>query len=274
MFVILNAVKSERRKIKSSKVILGVKEYFLDSRNKFFVVDVAQTENGVNWRDVKKFLGTHSDKVLFGKNINPPSDGSLKNIDTSEFFNVVLFNTASLLIKNMYLCGLRAKCYVNDPKGNYASLLKYIVKYSAQTVVATENEYKYYPFIRSVYADYGAAVTVSAGVAIPHGNAVVVDTAGGFCSGSALNFSLHGGISPSEIDGLDKLKQLCPPVVDENSFLAAVYSYSNSEFDLSSAFCSHVNMGGTKISFNELAYIAKQKISAMTNSKKSIIFYV
>ncbi len=274
MFVVLNVIDTGKRKIKRSKTVLNMRETLLDNNDKFFVVDVAQTQRGINQNDVENFLGSYSKKAVMNGYASKLLGGSVKPFVPDLFFNVLLFNTVAVMIKELYLCGMRTKCYINDPSGEFALMLSDIVRYSAQTVVITQNEHKYYPCVQTIYSDMGATVTITKKSKQIPTDAILIDTAGTMFGGGALTFSTKNGIAPSEISGFENLKQLCPDFIDENIFLAAVYELTRNSDTLSEAFCCTLNMGGTKISLQDLIHIAKQKIYKGVYSEKSIIFYV
>lgn len=274
MFVILNIVSSGKKKTRKGKAVRKVSEFRTNGGERFYIVDVNDSAGGVDWEEVAAFIGKHSSRVLAGENISFGDDCIIKKFTGEKFHNILIFNTLSIIIKELYLSGLRTKCYINDQKGNYAFLLPLIARYSAETVVITKNEYRYFAQVQSVYDDIGAGVVITDSLKEPESYSIVIDTDNTFdYRGKGIMFSSRRGIVPAQTEGFGDIKSLCPPYINENIFLAAVNEF-NFEKRLSRAYCSSFFINGEKIPVSELIESMKNEISSYSDRRKSIIFYV
>ena len=274
MFVILNVVSSGKKKTKKGKAVRKVSEFRTNGGERFYIVDVNDSANGVDWDEVAAFIGKHSSRVLAGENISFGDDCCVKKFTGEKFFNMLIFNTLSIIIKELYLSGIRTKCYINDRKGNYAFLLPLIARYSAETVVITKNEYRYFSQVQSLYNDIGAGVVITDSIKDAESHSIIIDTDNTFdYKGKGLLFSFSRGIVPAETEGFDDIKSLCPSYINRNIFLAAVNEF-NFEKRLSRAYCSSFLRNGEKIFVPELIEEMKSEISSFCDRRKSIIFYV
>ena len=274
MFVILNIVNSGKKKIRKGQSVKSVNEFGTGRGERFYIVDVFDSENGVNWDDVAAFLGRHALHVLSANNL--PSEGccTMRRFNSNKFRNILLFNTMNIVLKELYLSGFRTKCYVNDRKGVYSFLLPGVVRYSAETVVLTDSEYRYFSQIQSLYDNMGAGVTITDTAAETESHALIIDTDNTFLyNGNGILFSPFCGIMPGVADGFDDIKALCPCYIDVTDFLAAVYEM-NREKRLASAFCRTLRRGDEEFSVYELIQELKLRISSSPDRRKSIIFYV
>lgn len=274
MFVILNVVSSGKRKVRKGQTVRKVSEYQTGGGERFYVVDICDSETGINWDEIGAFIGRHSAGVLADKNLYLPADSGIKRFNTEKFFNIILFNTLNIVLKELYLSGFRTKCYVNDKSGKYSFLLPGIVRYSGETVVVTGNEYRYFSQIHSLYDDMGAGVTLTDKTCEPEAHAFIIDTDGTFpYDGKGVLFSATAGLKPCAIEGFDELKKMCPEHIEINDFLAALYEL-NRERRLSHAFCRTMSRCDEELSVFELIQELKLRISASPDRRKSIIFYV
>lgn len=274
MFVILNVVSSGKKKTKKGKAVRKVSEFRTNGGERFYIVDVNDSANGVDWDEVAAFIGKHSSRVLAGENISFGDDCCVKKFTGEKFFNMLIFNTLSIIIKELYLSGIRTKCYINDRKGNYAFLLPLIARYSAETVVITKNEYRYFSQVQSLYNDIGAGVVITDSIKEPEDYSIIIDTDNTFdYKGKGFLFSFCKGFMPAETEGFDDIKSLCPSYINRNVFLAAVNEF-NFEKRLSRAYCSSFLRNGEKIFVPELIEDMKSEISSFCDRRKSIIFYV
>lgn len=274
MFVILNIVSSGKKKTKKGKAVRKVSEFRTKGGERFYIVDVNDSANGVDWDEVAAFIGKHSSRVLADENISFGDKCAMKKFTGEKFLNILIFNTLSIIIKELYLSGLRTKCYINDNKGNYAFLLPLIARYSAETVVITKNEYRYFSQVQSVYDDIGAGVVITDSIKDAESHSIIIDTDNTFdYRGKGILFSARRGIIPAETEGFDDIKTLCPSYINENVFLAAVNEF-NFEKRLSRAYCSAFFRNGETILVSKLIEDMKNEISSCCDRRKSIIFYV
>ena len=274
MFVILNIVESGKRKIKRGKTVNEVREVSTPGGERFYVVDVCDSEKGVNWDEVSYFIGKHSNKVLLDRQFCFPEFTPLTRFEPLHFKNVLLFNTLELILREMYLSGIKVKCIVNDPLALYSSCLSKTVRFASQTTVVTKYDYRYFSEIRGLYAEYGAGVTVSEKSPSPDARTFILDTS---CSlkneGAGYLFSVTKGIKPLTVEGFSHLKVLCPSYIDEIDFLGAVYEM-NRENSLSDAICGDFLCDGERKTVSELMTELKKQLSVSFVSNKSIIFCV
>lgn len=274
MFVILNVVSSGKRKIRKGQTVRKVSEHQTGGGERFYVVDVCDSETGINWDEVAAFIGRHSAGVLADRSLYLPAEACVKRFSTEKFCNILLFNTMNIVLKELYMSGFRTKCYVNDKSGKYSFLLPGIVRYSGETVVVTNNEYRYFSQIHSLYDEMGAGVTLTDKPCEPESHAFIIDADGTFpYNGKGILFSATAGLKPCTADGFDEIKKLCPDYIEMNDFLAAMYEL-NRERRLSHAFCRTVARGNEEMSVFELIQELKLRISASPDRRKSIIFYV
>ena len=274
MFVILNIVESGKRKIKKGKTVNEVREVSTPGGERFYVVDVCHSEKGVNWDEVSHFIGKHSKKVLLDRQLCFPEVAPLARFEPLHFKNVLLFNTLELILREMYLSGIKIKCIVNDPLALYSSCLSKIVRFASQTTVVTKYDYRYFSEIRGLYAEYGAGVTVSEKKPAPDARTFILDTSCSFENeGAGYLFSVTNGITPLTVDGFNHLKVLCPSYIDNIDFLGAVYEM-NRDNSLSDAFCADFLYDGERKTVSELMTGLKKQLSVSFDSNKSIIFCV
>lgn len=274
MFVILNIVASGKRKIKRGKTVNEVHEISTSGGERFYVVDVCDSSKGVNWDEVSHFIGKHSKKVLLDRQFCFPELTSLTRFEPLNFKNVLLFNTVEMILREMYLSGIKIKCIVNDPTAIYSSCLSKIVRFASQTTVVTKCDYRYFSEIRGLYAEYGAGVTVSDKASVPDSRTFIIDTSCSFeNNASGYLFSVSNGITPLTVDGFNHLKVLCPEYIDSLDFLGAVYEM-NRDNSLADAFCSEFLCNDERKTVSELMTEMKKRLNVSFDSNKSIIFYV
>ena len=275
MFVVLNTKESGKRKIRRGKTVDKVYEYPTGGGERFYIVDVLDSETGVNWDEVAYFTGKHGKSVLLDRNIAFPDYCLLERFEPLDFKNLLLFNTLSTVFKQLYLYGYRMNCYIHDPKGLYAAFLPKTVRYASETVVITKSSFRYFSEASSVYADFGASVTITDKAEITDKAAIIIDTDGSFEETSAgIRFSVDGsGMTPAEVDGFDHLKSLCPPYIDTLDFLGAVYQ-RNREKSLENAVCRSFRSNDETLSVSDILQMITNIKNQNINSAKSVIFYV
>lgn len=274
MFVVLNLVESGKKKVRKGQTVKKVTEHQTGHGERFYIVDVVCGENGVNWEEVATFMGRHSACVVADKKLFLPERSSIKRYSADKFMNTLLFNTMSIILKELYLSGCRTKCYINDKEGRYSHLLSCVACYSGETVVVTDNGYRYFSQIRSVYGEFGAGVTIAQGDYEPESHAFIIDTDGKYpYKGKGILFSLSAGIRPHVVEGYDDIKNMCPAFIDVNTFLGAVYEM-NREKRLSQALCRTMLRENEEITVQNLVQELKVRITASCDRRKSIIFYV
>ncbi len=274
MFVILKLVESGKKKVRKGQTVRRVTEHQTGGGERFYVVEISDSGTGVNWDEVAAFIGRHSQRVLTDRELYIPSDAPVKMFNGGKFLNILLFNTMSIILKELYMSGFRTKCYINDKEGRYSFLLPCIARYSGETVVMTKNDYRYFSQIQSIYGEFGAGVTITDGRCEPETHAFVIDADRTFLyNGKGILFSSEAGISPCTIEGYDDIRRMCPSFVDVNDFFGAMYEM-NREKRLSHAFCRTMLRENEEMSVWELVQELKIRISASPDRRKSIIFYV
>ena len=274
MFVILNIVESGKRKVKRGKTVDNVRDVQTAGGERFYIVDVCDSEKGVNWDEVSYFIGKHSKKVLMDNRFVFPDFTSLSRFDPLHFKNILLFNTLEMILKEMYLSGLRVRCVVNDKTARYASYLQKVVRFASQTTVVTENSFRYFSQISNIYEKYGAGVTVTDCMPETDEKTLVIDTSGEMKSvNNGYLFSSKRAIHPVNVDGFSHLKVLCPAYIEHIDFLGAVYELNRDE-SLAHACCSHFMCNNAKKSVSEMILQIKCDISSIYDNNKSIIFYL
>ena len=274
MFVILNIVETGKRKIKRGKTVNHVREVSTTGGERFYIVDVCDSEKGVNWDEVSYFIGKHSKKVLLDSQFCFPEFTPLVRFEALHFKNLMLFNTLELILREMYLSGIKTKCIVNDPDAQYSSCLSKIVRFASHTTVVTNYDYRYFSEVQGLYNEYGAGVTVCEKAPLPDAQTFIIDTSGSFENdGKGYLFSVSEGITPLTVEGFNHLKVLCPAYIDSIDFLGAVYEM-NRDNSLASAFCSDFLFYGERKSVPEVMLELKKQLNASYKSDKSIIFCV
>lgn len=274
MFVILNIVETGKRKIKRGKTISSVKDVMTTGGERFYIVDVCDSEKGVNWDEVSYFIGKHSKKVLIDRHYNFPEFTPLDRFDPINFKNIILFNTLEMILREMYLSGMRIRCVINDSLALYPSYLSKIVRFSAQTTVVTKNDFRYFSEVRCLYSRYGAGITVTEHMPVIDKNTIILDVTGDYENkGNGYLFSAEKCIRPLSVEGFNHLKSLCPAYIEPIDFLGAVYEM-NHDKSLKQAFCSGFMYNGEKRSVSDIITDLKGKLNLSFDSNKSIIFYV
>ena len=274
MFVVLNIVETGKRKIRRGKTISSVKDVMTTGGERFYIVDVCDSEKGVNWNEVSYFIGKHSKKVLIDRHYDFPEFTPLGRFNPVSFKNIILFNTLEIILREMYLSGMRVRCILNDSLALYPSYLSKIVRFSAQTTVVTKNDFRYFSEIRCLYSEYGAGINVTDHMPETDKNSIILDVTGD-CEnyGNGYLFSAEKGIIPLSVEGFNHLKSLCPAYIEPIDFLGAVYEM-NREKSLEQAFCSSFLYNGEKRSVSDIITDLKEKLNLSFDSNKSIIFYV
>lgn len=270
MFVVVNVKPSGKRKIKKGKTVEKIHELFTAKGERFYVADVLDSEKGVDWNEVSRFLGRHSSHILLDKNIILPENADVGRFEPVAFKNLLIFNTLELLLKQMYLAGCRAACYINDPKGEYYPLLDKIVRYAAQTTVITSNRFRYLSRAAQIYRDYGAGISITERTEIKSDNSIVIDTAGTFFGAGVVFSAYNNGITPKYTEGFNELKALCPAYIEPVDFLGAVYEL-NRDKRLNNALCRVFTSDGRDIKVLELL---EKLVPKNTQSESSIIFSI
>lgn len=274
MFVIVNVKASGKRKIRKGRTVEKVSEYFTSGGERFYVAEVLDSENGVNWDEVARFLGRHSFNILLNKNIILPENCTVGRFEPTEFKNLLIFNTLELLLKQMYLAGCRTACYINDPRGEYSQQLSKVAAYSAQTTVITSNRFRYLSQAAQVYNTFGAGVAIADRVEVNDNTAVIIDTAGTFFGRTGVVFSaFDNGITPKYTDGFNDLKAICPSFIEPVDFLGAVYEL-NRDKRLKNAVCRTFSDKGNDVRALELLERLVPKKTSLSKPEKSIIFSV
>lgn len=274
MFVILNVRSSGKKRIKRGQTVSRVHEYFTQGNQRFYIAEVMDSAQGVNWEEVSTFLGKHRKTVLMDRRYSLPSDASLKRFEPREFRNILLFNTMSMILKELYLSGFRVKVCINDPDALYPHLTEKIVRYAAQTVIVTKNKFKYFPETEFLYEYYGAGITVSQRCDVSD-TTLILDTDGRFpCTGKGLLFSAGMyGHTPLDVDGFGHLKALRPSYIDMLDFLGAVHKFNRCDA-LADAVLSSFLLNGNPLSVSGAVTDIKKYLWKNSESEKSTIFYV
>lgn len=274
MFVILNIVESGKRKVKRGKTVNNVRDVQTSCGERFYIVDVCDSEKGVNWDEVSYFIGKHSKKVLMDRHFAFPEFSPLTRFEPIHFKNVLLFNTLEMILREMYLSGIRIRCVINDPYALYASHLSKIVRFAAQTTVVTENNFRYFSEISDMYTKYGAGITVTDSIPISDEKTFILDTAGSFENkNKGYLFSAKKTIYPLSVDGFNHLKSLCPAYIEPVDFLGAVYEM-NRDKSLADASCACFMYKNEKCTVSEMIADIKSNMASVSECSKSIIFYV
>lgn len=272
MFVIINIVETGKKKIKRGKTVSSVRDFHMSGGERFYIVDVCDSEKGVNWDDVSYFIGKHRKKVLMDENFSFSEFSNLERFNAKKFRNLLLFNTLEMVLREMYLSGIRIRCVINDPKGLYDRNLSKIARFSAQTTVVTENNIRYFSEICDMYAKYGAGITVTDVMPQTDEKTFIIDTTGELdCCDKGYLFSPMKGIRPLDADGFSHIKAMCPSYIDTTSFLGAVYEL-NKDKSLESACCSLLFFKNKKCSVSEMTDEIKSEVNAYYDNNKSIIF--
>lgn len=274
MFVIINIVETGKKKIKKGKTVSSVRDFHMSGGERFYIVDVCDSEKGVNWDDVSYFIGKHGKRVLMDEKFSFSEFSALERFNAKKFRNLLLFNTLEIVLREMYLSGIRIRCVINDPRGLYVHNLSKIARFSAQTTVVTENNIRYFSEICDMYAKFGAGITVTDVIPEADEKTFVIDTTGelDFC-GKGYLFSPVKGIRPLNADGFSHIKALCPSYIDTIDFLGAVYELNKDE-SLDCACCSSLFFKNRKCSVSEMTDEIKCDVSAFFDNNKSIIFYL
>lgn len=271
MFVIVNVKKSGKRKIRQGKTVDCVHEYKTSAGERFYIVDVFDSDKGVNWNETASFIGRHSNHILIDDSITPPVDCPVKKYNSIKFKNILLFNTVGLILKQMYLAGCRPKCFINDDNAQYAFLLNKIVKFSAQTTVKTNKSYLYYSHISSLYTQMGVSVTITDKAIDTDEDTIVIDTNSNLNTKSKMLFSVYGnGFAPKYVDGFNNLKSICPTYINTVDFLGAIYEF-NREQKLEDALCRVVCKDNVNFSLPELS---EKFINEKTSDNGRLFFCV
>ena len=274
MFVILNIVESGKRKIKRGKTVSHVQEVSTSGGERFYIVDVCDSEKGVNWDEVSYFIGKHSKKVLLDRQFSFPEFTPLVRFEAMHFRNLLLFNTLELILREMYLSGLKIRCIINDPLALYSSCLSKTVRFASHTTVVTNCDYRYFSEVQGLYNEYGAGVTVCEKAPAADDGTFIIDTSCSFeNNGKGYLFSVSEGITPLTVEGFSHLKVLCPSYIDSIDFLGAVYEM-NRDNSLAQAFCADFLFYGERKSVSEVMSELKSRLSTSFDSNKSIIFCV
>lgn len=274
MFVIINIVETGKKKIKRGKTVNNVRDVHMSGGERFYIVDVCDSEKGVNWDEVSYFVGKHSKRVLTDKQICFSEFSAMERFNAVRFKNILLFNTLEMILRELYLSGMRIRCVVNDPQALYVQNLPKIVRFAARTTVVTENNFRYFAEISDIYAKFGAGITVADVMPETDEKTLILDTSGDVATEiSGYLFSAQKAIRPVCVDGFSHLKSLCPSYIDHIDFLGAMYEMNN-EKSLSGACCSQFSDGCGRYTVQEMIASLKRDISAVYDNNKSIIFYV
>lgn len=274
MFVILNIVESGKRKIKRGKTVSQVREVSTTGGERFYIVDVCDSGKGVNWDEVSYFIGKHSKKVLLDRQFCFPEFTPLVRFEAVHFKNLLLFNTLELILREMYLSGMKIRCIINDPGALYSSCLSKIVRFASHTTVVTDCDYRYFSEVQGLYNEYGAGVTVCEKTPLPDARTFIIDTSCSFENdGAGYLFSVEKGITPLTVEGFNHLKVLCPSYIDSIDFLGAVHEM-NRDNSLAQALCADFLFYGERKSVSEVMSELKKQLSVSFDSNKSIIFCV
>lgn len=227
MFVVVNVKESGKRKIRKGRTVDRVRECRTSGGERFYIADVLDSATGVNWNETASFLGRHSKNILLNKKIFLPENCPVKRYDALRYRNILIFNTAEMILRQSFLAGCRSECVIFDRDGKYGFLLHKAARFAFHTTVVTKKEYLYFSAVSSLYKSIGASVTVTDEIAKIPPNVIVLDTDGMCNMASDFLFSVRdNGITPKYAEGLNDLKALCPEYIDSVDFLGAVYEYN------------------------------------------------
>ena len=273
MFVVLKIQKTDKRAVRRGRTIHDVRLINTGAGQCFYEVTALAGENGVNWEEVAAITGNHGRQLLLSDDVLLPEACPVARFDSSGFRNLLIFNTAELILKELFFMGDRVRCIVNDPDGLYSEHIRKIVRFAAHTTVVTENEFRYFSAVRDIYADMGAGVTLTDNISNISPEALCIDTSGTLNSENTIIFSPFRGISPFRADCRGGLDRFCPPYINPIDFLGAMLKL-NKKTALSQALCRSFLLDGKPFTPYELARLIKDGENADVAHSKSIIFYV
>ncbi len=233
MFVILNIKASGKRRIKKGKTVGTVREQLTYGNEKFYIADIFDSAAGVNWNEAAAFLGRHGKRVLLSRSLILPENCPLKRFSAEKYRNVLVFNSVTEIIRQLYSIGERIHCCIYDPNGAYVFMMPKIAEYAAKTTVVTNSPVLYDSAVFSIYKQTGAGITVTDSKCSLFQGDIVIDTSGLIKSDEQLVFSIsNNGCFPKHTEGFNDLKSMCPPYIDPLDFLGAMYEL-NREYRLS-----------------------------------------
>lgn len=237
MFVAVNVNKSGKRKIKKGRTVGAVREYFLGGGEKFYIVEVFDSQVGVNWDEVAAFIGRHGKHTLLSRSISLPEESPVLRFSAERFRNILIFNTIEIMLKQISLAGCRYRCIINDPDGLYVCHLPKVARFAANVIVLTDKKHLYFHQVADIYSHSGASVSITQRFNDTQDDDIIIDTVSTFDDSSGILFSCEkNGISPKYTDGFNELKAICPPFIDTLDFLGAVYEF-NRDDRLESSVC-------------------------------------
>lgn len=273
MFVVLKIHRADKRTVKRGRTVHDVRLINTGAGQCFYEVTVLAGERGVNWEEVASITGNHGRHLLLPDDEILPEGCPVGRFDSSEFRNILIFNTAELILKELFFMGERMRCVVNDPDGLYSGYIRKVVRFAAHTTVITDNELRYFSAVRDIYADMGAGVTLTDNVKELHPEVLYIDTAGTLTGDGLKIFSPFSGIYPYKADCRGGIDRCCPSYINSIDFLGAMLRL-NKKSVLSQTVCRSFMLEGKPFTPYELARLIKEGENADIAHSKSIIFYV
>ena len=235
----------------------------------------------IDWTRLNAMIGNQRNHLLCSEQIILPSKIGFRRFQNNEFKTRLASNLAIYILSKLDDKNIKVGLY--DLKGEYTEILPYLVKYSANSVVVTENSTAYEYEVNNIYEETGATVQLTSNrihlmdcpiVIAPEqicetlplsGDTIVLSVSPPtVCTAGLVYYNYHFRMP-------NQFAEIKPPELSEEYFCGALYTKAG-QFELDSivpTICSNPISTQTRASI--LDYLQKTKEENTQTEEKAEI---
>lgn len=239
MFVVLRTVSPEKgiiKRRKQKKRILNSPAQSCPTEKglPFYVLDVLADKHGIDWDSVAEKCGRYASRIIAPRNLPLPDHEKLRRFIPISMNSLLIFNTASEIIKNAALPPEKISVTLTDRNAVHYSRVCKLLPFASSVRVVTAHPERYAHACVRAFEDYGASLIIRSvyeptskpeiiiccdgTISVSMENAAIFTSkrrAGGkirFSGNGARLSEHHADLIPQEIDPIDfigALTELC-----------------------------------------------------------------
>ncbi len=165
MFVVFNMIQPEkgllkRRRQKKEISRNGIHIIRSDKCLPFFILDVLDGKNGVDWKTVAAECGRYATRVIAPKNLILPDESGLKRFAPASMNSLLIFNTAKETIKKAAIPPDKFSITLTDRSAAFTSRISELLPLSSQIRVVTAYPQRYAAVCAEAFNEFGASVMI------------------------------------------------------------------------------------------------------------------
>ncbi len=235
MFIILKTVQPangffrKRRQKKNTELSEPV-SYPTDNGLPFFILDVLEEKNGIDWNLVEEKCGRYVSRIVAPRNISLPDNSRLKRFVPTVSNGILIFNTAADTIKKAELSPEDFSITVADRNASLCSEIQRLIPLASCIRVITSRPERYASICQSIYDDFGASVAVRTAYEISGKPDIVIccdgATSPAMENSAVFSFrrSVYGRLKffGSGLKLSEKHEGLLPENIDSSDFASAI----------------------------------------------------